>query len=190
MSLRSRYPEGSRCGDLHGRATGRALLSDAGNISTDVHLQGSRLAHRQSREEIFATIHALRNQGFSCSEIERQIGFRRRSVAKWLTFETPPDRRRATLKPTPLWYFEDFLAQSWKDGNRRERQLFHQIQAKGYEGSYSHLERLLAGWRRAEKQTTGDLASSAPKLGPVRDPKTGHAISPVIAAALCIKPRG
>lgn len=25
---------------------------------------------------------------------------------------------------------------------------------------------------------------------PVRDPQTGHAISPVIAAALCIKPRG
>lgn len=27
-------------------------------------------------------------------------------------------------------------------------------------------------------------------LEPVRDPETGHAISPVIAAALCIKPRG
>lgn len=28
------------------------------------------------------------------------------------------------------------------------------------------------------------------KLEPVRDPETGHAISPVVAAALCIKPRG
>jgi hypothetical protein len=28
------------------------------------------------------------------------------------------------------------------------------------------------------------------KLEPVRDPDTGHAISPVVAAALCIKPRG
>ncbi|WP_258124019.1 transposase [Mesorhizobium onobrychidis] len=27
-------------------------------------------------------------------------------------------------------------------------------------------------------------------LGPVRDPDNGHAISPVVAAALCIKPRG
>ncbi len=27
-------------------------------------------------------------------------------------------------------------------------------------------------------------------MEPVRDPETGHAISPVIAAALCIKPRG
>jgi hypothetical protein len=28
------------------------------------------------------------------------------------------------------------------------------------------------------------------KSEPVRDPETGHAISPVVAAALCIKPRG
>lgn len=86
--------------NMYGRATGRALLSDADNISTDSHLLRSRLAHRKSREEIFATIHALREQGLSCSEIERRTGFRRRSVAKWLAFEVPPDRRRATLKPT------------------------------------------------------------------------------------------
>tara|TARA_R110002124_G_scaffold127318_2_gene287231 strand:+ start:6035 stop:7273 length:1239 start_codon:yes stop_codon:yes gene_type:complete len=176
--------------NMHGRATGRALLSDADNIGTDIHLQRSRLAHRESRKEIFTTIHALREQGLSCSEIERRTGFKRRSVAKWLKSEVPPDRRRETLKPTSPWYFEDSLAVSWKKGNRRGRQLFHEIQSQGYEGSYSHLQRLLAGWRRAEKQTSADLATSPIRLEPVRDPQTGHAISPVIAAALCIKPRG
>ena len=42
--------------NLHGRATGRALLSDADNISTAQNLLKSRLAHRKSREEIFKTI--------------------------------------------------------------------------------------------------------------------------------------
>lgn len=176
--------------NMHGRATGRALLSDADNISADFHLLRSRLAHRKSREAIFATIHALRDQGLSCSEIERQTGFKRRSVAKWLAFEVPPDRRRATLKLTSPWYFEEILVQCWKEGNRRGRQLFHEIKEKGYEGSYSHLERLLAGWRRAEMQEPVDPATSPQKLEPLRDPQTGHAISPVIAAALCIKPRG
>ena len=175
---------------MHGRATGRALLSDADNISTDFHLLRSRLAHRKSREAIFATIHALRDQGLSCSDIERQTGFRRRSVAKWLAFEVPPDRRRATLKLTSPWYFEEILARCWKEGNRSGRQLFREIKEKGYEGSYSHLERLLAGWRRAEMQEPVDPATSPQKLEPLRDPQTGHAISPVIAAALCIKPRG
>jgi hypothetical protein len=35
-----------------------------------------------------------------------------------------------------------------------------------------------------------DPATSPQKLEPLRDPQTGHAISPVIAAALCTKPRG
>lgn len=152
--------------NMHGRATGRALLSDADNVSADFHLLRSRLAHRKSREAIFATIHALRDQGLSCSEIERQTGFRRRSVAKWLAFEVPPDRRRATLKLTSPWYFEEILVQRWKEGNRRSRQLFHKIKEKGYEGSYSHLERLLAGWRRAEMQEPVDPATSPQKLEP------------------------
>lgn len=175
--------------NMHGRATGRALLSDADNISTHIHLQRSRLAHRESQKEIFTTIHALREQGQSCSEIERRTGFKRRSVAKWLKSEVPPDRRRATLKPTSPWYLEEILVVSWKKGNRRGRQLFHEIQSKRYEGSYSHLQRLLAGWRRAEKQTSTELVTRPARLKLVRDPQTGHAISPVIAAALCIKTR-
>lgn len=35
-----------------------------------------------------------------------------------------------------------------------------------------------------------DPATSLHKLEPLRDLQTGHGVSPVIAAALCIKPRG
>ena len=35
-----------------------------------------------------------------------------------------------------------------------------------------------------------DVPPTTLKSEPVRDPETGHAISPVVAAALCIKPRG
>jgi transposase len=175
---------------LHGRATGRALLSDADSISTASHLLRSRLAHRKSREEIFTTIHALRQQGPSCSEIQRRTGFPRRSVAKWLEFKTPPDRRRAALKPTSPWYFEEFLSQCWKDGTRTGSALFQMIRDRGYEGSLPHLQRLLAGWRRAERPVPSDQDRIAQTLVPVRDPGTGHTISPVIAAALCMKPRG
>lgn len=53
----------------------------------------------------------------------------------------------------------------------------------------SHLQRLLAGWRRAEPSATSGPTDNALPLAPVRDPQTGHAISPVIAATLCIKLR-
>jgi hypothetical protein len=58
-------------------------------------------------------------------------------------------------------YFEAFLAQCWKDGNRCGRHLFHDMKQRGYMGSFSNLERLLASWRRAERSVK-DRASPVP----------------------------
>nr|WP_167364026.1 transposase [Rhizobium mongolense] len=138
---------------LSGRATGRALLPDVeieidhpDRISDDQLLETPRRnqlrrAHRQSRKDVFETVHALSKQGLSGSEIARRTGYGRRSIAKWLTFATPPDRRRGALQPTSPLYFEAFLTQCWKDGNRRGRHLFHDIKHRG--GSFFNLERLL-----------------------------------------------
>lgn len=194
---------------LSGRATGRALLPDKGigsaqvdPIQDDRHVEAThrrrvRHAHRQSQHMVFETVHALHKEGLSCSDIARRTGYGRRSIAKWLTFDKPPDRRRAALKPTSPLYFEAFLTQCWTDGNRCGRHLFHDIKQRGYTGSFSNLERLLASWRRAER-SGADTASPAPIIRhqpagdavPIRDPATGHVISPVVAAALCTKPRG
>lgn len=132
----------------------------------------------------------MREEGLSYSDIARRTGYERRSVANWLKFKAPPDRRRAAFKPTSPWYFGAFLAQCWKDGNRCGRHLFHDVKQRGYTGSFANLERLLGAWRRSEKEQADDIPPTALKLEPVRDPETGHAISPVIAAALCIKTRG
>lgn len=118
---------------LSGRATGRALLPDEDTEIDHDHRAAPnqlpetpwsnqlRRAHRQSRKDVFETVHALSKEGLSCSEIARRTGYGRRSITKWLTFESPPDRRRGALQPTSPLYFEAFLAQCWKDGNRRGR---------------------------------------------------------------------
>lgn len=107
--------------------------------------------------------------------------------------KAPPDRRRGALQPTSPLYFEAFLAQCWKDGNRCGPHLYHDIKHRGYTGSFSNLERLLATWCRAERPvvpTPSVLADETHDDTPVRDPQTGHLISPIVAATLCIKPRG
>ncbi|NGO54784.1 ISL3 family transposase [Mesorhizobium camelthorni] len=190
---------------LSGRATGRALLPEQGIAGTQpdldqpnaTHRRRARHAHRQSWQTVFDTLHALQKEGFSCSEIARRTGYGRRSIAKWLTYDAPPDRRRAELKPTSPLYFEAFLTQCWTDGNRCGRHLFHDIKHRGYTGSFSNLERLLASWRRASRSSKGSAAPApiichqpARDAVPIRDPATGHVISPVVAAALCMKPRG
>jgi len=175
---------------LSGRATGRAILSEDAIVDAAAHRRRARLAHRQSRQEILEKLHALREDGLSYSEIARRTGYGRRSIANWLKFKAPPDRRRAALNPTSPWYFETFLAQCWKDGNRCGRHLFHDVRQRGYTGSCANLERLLGACRRAEMEQADIVPATALNLEPVVDPETGHAISPVIAAALCIKPRG
>lgn len=67
--------------------------------------------------------------------------------------------------------------------------LFYDIKQRGYTGTFSNLERLLASWRRPERSVE-DSASPAPIMSstacdavPTRDPETGHVISPVVAAA-------
>ena len=67
-----------------------------------------------------------------------RTGFPPRSVAKWLQFETPPDRKRAVLKRSSAWYFEEYLKQRWENGIRGGNALLPLIQERGYGGSLSN----------------------------------------------------
>ncbi|MCR5860410.1 ISL3 family transposase [Mesorhizobium sp. J428] len=175
---------------LCGHANVRPILSEDAIASTTAQHRRARLAHRQSRQEIFEMLHALRQQGLTYSEIARRTGFERRSVTNWLTSSAPRDRNRAALNPTSPLYFEAFLAECWKDGNRLGRHLFHDLKNRGYTGSRSNLERLLQVWRQAENVRSEVTLPEVKVSEPVRDPDTGHVISADAVAALCIKPRG
>ncbi len=175
---------------VYGHAHVRPILSEDAIASARSQQRRARLAHRQSRQEIFDALQALRQQGLTYSEIARRTGYERRSIANWLTSNAPRDRNRAALNPTSPLYFEAFLAECWKNGNRVGRHLFYDIKNRGYTGSRSNLERLLKMWREAENIQPDDPPPDVDVSEPVRDPDTGHMISSVVAAALCIKPRG
>ncbi|HML15528.1 MAG TPA: transposase, partial [Bryobacteraceae bacterium] len=85
-------------------------------------------------------------------------------------------------------YFEEYLSRRWSEGCVRGRRLFQEIKARGYTGSFSNLERLLAKWRNPKRK----VARPAPPILEMKtvDPATGRLISPIVAAALCVKPRG
>jgi transposase len=191
------------------RSTGRALLPESndedvvtiargpgGRRDAAAHRYLTRQAHRRSRQAIFDQIHILREAGTSIGDIARQTGFGPRSIRKWLKFTAPPERCATAPKPCSPHYFFDYLSRRWAEGCVRGRDLLHEIKLRGYTGSFSHLERLLAKWRRAggakalalpsvpERTTTTMAAPFAV------DPATGWTISPIVAASLCIKPRG
>ena len=70
----------------------------------------------------------------------------------------------------------------------RGRRLFQEIKARGYTGSFSNLERLLAKWRNPKRKVARPELPAA--RAPSADLATRRSISPIVAAALCVKPRG
>ncbi len=148
-----------------------------------------RSRSRNARELMFEQAKDLHASGKSFVAIAAEVGVGHRTIAKWIEADALPHRRRLTLKPSSPLYFQDFLARRWAEGDKIGRRLFHDVRHRGYTGSRSHLERLLCEWRRAERPETSRRRGSA-REGRAIDPATGWQISPVIAAALCMKPTG
>jgi lambda repressor-like predicted transcriptional regulator len=169
-----------------------------GEVAEHRHL--TRQAHRRSRQAVFDQIRTLREAGTSIGDIARQTGFGPRSIRKWLKVSTPPERRAAAPKLGSPHYFLDHLSRRWAEGCVRGRELLYEIKLRGYSGSFSHLERLLAKRRRANDakvvtlppvpEPTRALPTTIATVPRAVDPATGWTISPIVAAALCIKPRG
>ena len=148
------------------------------------------------RQELFDEIRALFEGGSSVREIARKLGVGRRRVERWVRRIDLPDLNTMASKPCTPAFFGALLARRWAEGITKVRHLFAEIRHRGYTGSYSHLARFLAPWRSCEPSFDGDeqVRAEQEEPAPVRvrtlDPMTGRAISPLTAAALCVKPRG
>ena len=149
-----------------------------------------------ARQAMFAEIRALYEAGGTVTEIARTLGLGPRRVYRWVRrIDLPEPSVMAPKVCTPA-YFGAFLARSWAAGTTKVRHLFSDIRHRGYTGSYSHLARFLAPWRGSSPSgEAGDPPSSdqedpAPPRVRTLDPMTGRQISPLTAAALCVKPRG
>ncbi len=148
--------------------------------------QGVIVAQRSLLDHaLFTAVHRLRRLGNNVSEIVRQIGISRKRVDKWLRFAELPARNKMAPKPDSPAFFGDYLAKRWSNGIQHVRTLLAELRHLGYTGCFSGLARFLSRWR--EKQSpVNKFAALDDKV-----PKdlTGRHISPLVAAALLVKPR-
>ena len=83
------------------------------------------------------------------------------------------------------------LERRWAEGITKVRHLLDEIYRRGYTGSFTHLARFLSPWRNGDPSLKGvEQEEPAPVRVRMLDPMTGRVISPLTAAALCVKPRG
>lgn len=179
--------------------------SDSRKVSESVtHRHSARRAARAAQQARFAEIKVLYEAGESITAIARALGLGRRRVERWSRFIVLPERIVMSPKPSTPAYFEVFLSHRFTEGTKSVRLLFGEIKQQGYTGSYSHLARFIARWNDAGRPLDvvaeaalwpASTVLAAPGCdarfpAPRTDPMTGRHVSPLTAAALCVKPRG
>lgn len=146
-------------------------------------------ADNESKRSLFIQVRALYEAGYSVNAIAAQLGLGRRRVDHWVRLVELPERNCMAPRLRTPAYFREHLSRRWAEGCTHGRRLFAEIKALGYVGSYSHLARLLSPWRR-EGGPTQAMPSRRTTCALPRDVGTGRRISPLLAAKLCVLPRG
>jgi transposase len=164
---------------------GRPLRRGA---SVAAEADSTRAGLHDVREDLFTQVRALRAAGKTAAAITRDLGLSRKRVDRWIRLEALPQRNAMAPTTSSPRRFLDHLARRWAEGCTVATELFAEIKRLGYTGCYTHLARFIAAWRRREEQDCGDRFTTPPRPLP-RDPTTGRPLSPLTAAALCIKPR-
>jgi transposase len=131
------------------------------------HADVARLARRAQRLAQYERARELRQQGYTWAVVAQQVGVSQRTLRSWLATEGFPERKRRTGDRSCLDPYRTYLQQRWEAGERNATQLWHEIRAQGFRGSYRRVASVLAPWRqrkigRKRGPTTGAAAPTPP----------------------------
>ncbi len=102
--------------------------------------QEDKKTYRQVR---FEEVKALAEQGLSQRAIASKTGLARPTVRKYLLVDKPPQKRQTTGSGSKTVPFMDFIRQRWNQNNPSVKQLFEELRAQGFTGSYTSLNRAI-----------------------------------------------
>jgi transposase len=170
-----------------GRRLATVNIQPDGKAGEDEPRELTHVSGRPFLLAAFAKVRAMYDAGETVAAITRKLCLTRRIVDKWVRFESLPERARMAPKSSTPAKFTTYLRDRWTDGERNVRRLLREVREQGFTGCYSRLAAFVAPWR----QKTTMKATPRWTVGTLPlDPRTGGVISPIVAAALCIKPRG
>ena len=91
----------------------------------------------------------MKAQGLSQRQTQIQLKMSRGTLKRYLSHDTLPEHalRNATIKP-----YVTYLEERWQAGVHNATQLFNDIVARGYRGSYLLVSRFVQPWRNALSQ--------------------------------------
>jgi transposase len=122
-----------------------------------------RRSQRYLRYEQVPQLYAA---GHSLSQIAQDMDLSPKTVRRFLRAEAFPERLPRTGASSPLDRHKPFLQQRWQEGCHNARQLFEELQARGYSGGYSSVTSYLKSFRCSGSSTN---AAAAEEICSVRD---------------------
>ena len=129
--------------------------------------EASRERTRAEMAARFTAIQQLRRDGMSLASIARTLGVNWQTVHKYAAYATPPERRHISRQPSVLTPYQGYLLGRWASGCRNARQLWRELVAQGYPGSYRHVARLTGYLRHQERMGAG-LPTPLPGMTPAQ----------------------
>jgi len=129
--------------------------------------EGTRERTRAEMAARFTAIQRFVQEGMSQAAIARTLGLNWQTVHKYAAYATPPERRHTSRQPSVFTPYQGYLLGRWASGCRNARQLWRELVAHGYPGSYRHVARLTGYLRHQERMGAG-LPSSPSGMTPAQ----------------------
>lgn len=109
--------------------------------------EAAQAVRRAGRQERYAAVVALDQQGWNVSQIAREVGIDRKTVRRFLRAGSFPERAPAPRRPSLLDPYEPYLWERWTAGCHNARQLWRDLQTRGFPGGAALVRQLVARWR-------------------------------------------
>lgn len=144
-------------------------------------LWGHRADPRKREERLrrYERVAELRRRGVYVEDIASEVGLSERTVVAWLKAGGFPERERPKRKKSsPVAPYADYLHRRWQERCINMAQLYREIRAMGYEGSYDavadHMRCLRKGLVPPASRSRGRERGAAPKV-PATSPRRSPA---------------
>ncbi len=90
---------------------------------------------RARRSQVYAEVRRLHREGHKILQIARQLPISRQTVRRYIASEHFPELSRHRRKPSILDPYVAYLQERWDGGCRANKQLYAELQARGFSGS-------------------------------------------------------
>ena len=114
----------------------------------------------RSKRGHWEAVRDLKDSGLSLSAIARKLGLNRKTVAKYMASDQPPEYAGRPPGNSKVRPYLHHLRRRWIEGCRSARTLYREVVELGYTGSERHIRKAVQPWRNG----AGRPGKSSPPL--------------------------